>query len=97
MYLVTTNKRGCPGWDPAKPLREQSSWEAHAAFMEGLVDDGFVVLGGTLDGDERAVLVVDAGFEEDARATLAGDPWTGSHLRVESVEPWTIRLDGRPA
>jgi hypothetical protein len=95
MYLVTTNKRGCAGWDPAKPLAEQSRWDEHAAFMEALVDDGFVVLGGTLDGDERAVLVVDADSEESVRSTLARDPWAGSHLHVESVEHWTIRLDAR--
>jgi hypothetical protein len=95
MYLVTTNKRGCPDWDTAKPLVEQSRWDEHAAFMNGLVEDGFIVLGGTLDGDERAVLVVDADSEESVRSTLARDPWIGSHLRVETVEHWTIRLDAR--
>jgi hypothetical protein len=29
------------------------------------------------------------------RATLARDPWSGTHLVVASIEPWTIRLDGR--
>ena len=29
------------------------------------------------------------------RATLGRDPWSESHLRVESIDPWTIRLDGR--
>jgi uncharacterized protein YciI len=97
MYLVTTNKRGCTEWDPTKPLVEQSRWAEHAAFMNGLVEDRFVVLGGTLDGDERAVLVVDADSEESVRATLAQDPWAGSHLRVESVEHWTIRLEATRA
>ena len=36
-----------------RPLEEQSGWEAHAAFMDGLVTSGFVVLGGPLE-DERA-------------------------------------------
>jgi hypothetical protein len=28
--------------------------------------------------------------------TLGMDPWSGSHLVVDSVDGWTIRLDGRP-
>jgi hypothetical protein len=39
--------------------------------------------------------VVEAESEADVRATLARDPWSGSHLVVDAVEPWTIRLDGR--
>jgi hypothetical protein len=31
------------------------------------------------------------------RSTLARDPWHGSHLVVDSVDRWTIRLDGRRA
>ena len=41
-------------------LEEQSGWLEHAAFMDGLVDDGFVVLGGPLAGELRVILVVDA-------------------------------------
>jgi hypothetical protein len=29
------------------------------------------------------------------RSTLARDPWSGTHLRVDAVDRWTIRLDGR--
>jgi hypothetical protein len=29
-------------------MREQDAWDEHAAFMEALVDDGFVVLGGPI-------------------------------------------------
>lgn len=29
------------------------------------------------------------------RATLARDPWSETHLQVDTIEPWTIRLDGR--
>ena len=76
-------------------MQEQSDWLAHAAFMDELVNAGFVVLGGPLADEHRVVLVVDAESEDLLRATLARDPWSGTHLRVDSVEPWTIRLDGR--
>jgi hypothetical protein len=63
--------------------------------MDGLVDAGFVVLGGPLGDEFRVVHAVEAESEADVRATLARDPWSGSHLVVDAVEPWTIRLDGR--
>jgi len=56
---------------------------------------GFVVLGGPLADEHRVVLVVEAETEDAVRTTLGADPWSGTHLSVDSVEPWTIRLDGR--
>jgi hypothetical protein len=38
---------------------------------------------------------VEADSEDTVRATLGRDPWSGTHLVVDAVEPWTIRLDGR--
>jgi uncharacterized protein YciI len=94
MFLVVRLRSG-PQWDAARPLEEQSDWPAHAAFMDDLVDSGLVVLGGPLADERRVVLAVEAESQDAVHAALAGDPWTGSHLRTESVEPWTIRLDGR--
>jgi hypothetical protein len=95
-YFVVLRRTG-PLWDPARPLEEQSGWPAHASFMDGLVDAGFVVLGGPLADEHRVVLVVAADSEEAVRSTLARDPWSGTHLRVDTVDRWTIRLDGRRA
>jgi len=63
--------------------------------MDGLVDDGFVVLGGPVSDDGRVVHAVEAESEAAVRATWARDPWSETHLVVESIEPWTIRLDTR--
>jgi len=94
MFLVLRRRSG-PRWDPSLPLEEQSDWDAHAAFMDGLVDSGFVVLGGPLADEDRVVLAVEAESDDVVHATLARDPWTETHLRTETIEPWTIRLDGR--
>jgi uncharacterized protein YciI len=83
-----------PQFDRARALEEQSDWPAHAAFMDGLVEGGFVVLGGPL-GDGRVVHVVEAESEDEVRATFARDPWSETHLVVDAIDPWTIRLDGR--
>jgi hypothetical protein len=63
--------------------------------MDALVDEGFVVLGGPLADEQRVVLAVESDDEDTVRATLSRDPWHDTHLRIESVEAWTIRLDGR--
>ena len=93
MYLVVLHHSGAE-WDQSLPLEAQTHWTEHAAYMDGLVDAGFVVLGGPLD-EYRVVLAVEAESDHAVRATLALDPWFGSHLTIASVNPWTIRLDGR--
>ena len=76
-------------------MEQQSEWTAHAAYMDELVDQGFVVLGGPLADEHRVVHVVEAESEEAAREAYARDPWSETHLRIDWIEPWTIRLDAR--
>jgi hypothetical protein len=94
MFFVVARRSG-PEWEPSQPLEGQSRWDEHAAFMDGLVDDGFVVLGGPLADEHRVILVISAASEDDVRTVLGRDPWSGTHLVIESVDAWTIRLDGR--
>ena len=94
MFLVTVVRSG-PEWDRSQPLEGQSGWDEHAAFMDALVDDGFIVLGGPLGDEVRVAHAVEAESEEAIRARLARDPWSESHLVIDSIDPWTIRLDGR--
>ena len=93
-FLVTTVHG--PQWDASRGVREQDAWEAHAAFMDRLVDEGFVILGGPI-GD-RAMLVVEADSEQEIERRMESDPWRPMGiLRVGAIERWTIWLDGRTA
>jgi uncharacterized protein YciI len=94
MFLVVLHRSG-PQWNASRPLEEQSDWAAHAAFMDRLVDEGFIVLGGPLADELRVVHAVEAESEDAVRTTLGRDPWSETHLRIDTIEPWTIRLDGR--
>jgi hypothetical protein len=87
--------RSGPDYDRSLPLEQQSGWEEHAAFMDGLVDAGFIVLGGPLGDEYRIVQVVEAASADQVRETLARDPWSNTHLVVDSVDAWTLRLDAR--
>lgn len=94
MFHVVVTRTG-PSWQPERPLEEQTGWADHASFMDGLVEAGFIVLGGPLADERRVVHAVEAESEAAVRETLARDPWSETHLQVASVEQWTIRLDGR--
>jgi uncharacterized protein YciI len=77
-------------------MREQKLWDEHARFMDDLVEDGFIVLGGPLEGDREVLHVIDAPSKEAIESRLAEDPWTeNGMLETVSVEEWTILLDGR--
>jgi uncharacterized protein YciI len=95
-YYLVRRARG-PAWDHSRPRREQDGWDEHAAFMDELVDEGVIVLGGPVgEGDgEDALLVVDLESDAAVRARLASDPWGEDMLRTASVEPWTVFLRAR--
>jgi hypothetical protein len=59
VFFAVRLQRGGP-WDWARDLRGQDGWEEHATFMDSLVDEGFVVLGGPLEGDREILHVIDA-------------------------------------
>jgi len=94
IFLVQLARSG-PEWDPTLRLEAQSRWAPHARFMDELVEQGFIILGGPLADERRVVHVVHAASEEAIRETLSRDPWFQSHLQIDAVDPWTIRLDGR--
>jgi uncharacterized protein YciI len=93
MPLFAVIRESGPAWDRSRAMREQDAWDEHAAFMDGLADDGFIVLGGPLGDGSRALHIVEAESEQAARGRFADDPWSRMGvLRVASVEPWEVLL-----
>lgn len=81
-----------PAWRAGLPLEQQSAWEAHAAFMDGLEAQGFVVLAGPL-GSEDALIVIRASSEDEIKERLSADPWTTMDLlRTTRISSWTLRI-----
>jgi uncharacterized protein len=71
-------------------------WPEHAAFMNALAAEGFVVLGGPLGSGKEIFLVVQAATEGAVRERLASDPWSRlGMLKIQRVDLWTILLDSR--
>lgn len=76
-YLVVSREPG-PAWEASVSMREQGLWAEHASFMDALVDDGFVVLGGPLrdPAKHRARRIVHARDEAEVRSRFAHAPCT---------------------
>jgi uncharacterized protein YciI len=92
-YFLVERAKGS-AWDHSRPRREQDGWPEHAAFMDALSEQGFVVLVGPIgegDGD-NALLVVDAPDEAAVRARLAEDPWGEDMLATVSIRPWSVLI-----
>ena len=86
-----------PRWNQAAPLEGQVDWAGHAAFMNGLRDEAFVVLGGPLEGTADVLLVVRATTPEEVSERFARDPWSENGLLiVKQISPWQLRLGALP-
>lgn len=96
MGVFVVERGNGPGYDRARGRREQERWDEHAAYMDALVDEGFVVLGGPLGDGDTVLLVIEALDEAEIRSRLAEDPWEPLKiLTVDRITPWTLWLDGR--
>jgi len=85
-----------PNRDQSKGTREQPFWDEHAAFIDQLVADGFVLMGGPLVDEGGALLIVNAEDEEQVREKLKNDPWfEHGILKLESIKRWQIFSDAR--
>lgn len=95
-YFAVTTVHG-PNWDASKTglggIRQQDGFFEHATFLDRLVDDGFIVLGGPLGDGEEALLIIEARDEAEIIARMADDPWNPMGvLHIGEIRPWTIWL-----
>ncbi len=84
-------------WDDERPIRRQDAWSEHAAFMDALVDEGLILVGGPLDEGDSTLHLVEAPDETHIRTRLGEDPWAAMGLlEIGSIQRWQLWLDGRP-
>jgi hypothetical protein len=82
-------------WDSGRSLETQNGWNAHAQFMSALAAEGFVAIGGPLEGTADTLLIVSAANEDQIRQRLSADPWGEDMLRICRIAPWSLRLGER--
>lgn len=82
-------------WDDRRGIREQDGFAEHAAFMDQLVDDGVLVIGGPVGDGGYTAHLLDGTEAAQLRARLAEDPWAeDGHLVLGLLEPWALWLVG---
>jgi uncharacterized protein YciI len=82
--------------DLSKSTREQPLWDEHAAFIDQLVDDGSILMGGPLVDEGGSLLIFNAEDENEVREKLRNDPWAKQGiLKLENVKRWEIFIDER--
>ena len=82
-----------PLWNHEQPLEGQEDWRPHADYMNALVADGFMLLGGPLEGTQDVLLIVRAASEAEIEARFEEDCWSRNDLlRTVRVHPWQLRL-----
>jgi Uncharacterized protein conserved in bacteria len=89
-----------PSRDFSKDTRGQPFWDEHAAFIDRLVAEGFISMGGPLVNEggmpQGALLIINAEDENEVREKLKNDPWfTHGILKLESIKRWQIFIDVR--
>ena len=93
MALFAVIRTRGDAWRPSLSLERQPEWDGHAAFMNALHKDRFILLGGPLEGTSDVLLIARAESPEEITQRLAADPWTQlGLLRISRVMPWTLRL-----
>lgn len=93
--FVTISSAG-PNRDQSKSTREQPFWDEHAAFIDKLIAEGFIFMGGPFVEEGGAMLIVNADDEKEVREKLKNDPWyQRGILTLESVKRWQIFIDER--
>ena len=89
-----------PNSDSLKGAREQPFWDEHVVFIDRLVEEGFILMGGPLVDDagmpHGALLIVEAEDENAVQEKLKSDPWfLRGILKLESIKRWQIFVDVR--
>jgi uncharacterized protein YciI len=72
-------------------VREQEFWTDHEIFIDELIDEGVIRMGGPLPGVHGGLIVIDAESEDEVRRRIASDPWYREGiLKLESIYEWDL-------
>jgi len=91
---VIVRFRAGPTWEPGGPIREQPGWDAHAAFVDALVDRGTLVMGGPYSDNSGTMMLLEGVDTDEAARILADDPFIENGVfLLEEIREWTIFVD----
>lgn len=85
--------RAGPAWASGS-VREQPDWDAHAEFIDELVERGTMVMGGPFSDNSGSMSLLEGVDAEEARRILEDDPFMKNGVfELEEIREWTIFVD----
>jgi uncharacterized protein len=85
--------RAGPTW-ASGGVREQPDWDAHAEFVDALIESGTFVMGGPFADNSGSMSLLDGVTADEARRIIAGDPFVANGVFVlDEVREWDVFVD----
>ncbi|MBI2919397.1 MAG: hypothetical protein HYY01_15600 [Chloroflexi bacterium] len=72
------------------PQARQALHEAHARWLQPLVDQGKVIMGGRLADGTGAVIIYNVATMHEAVALNQKDPFVANGLTVPNIKAWNV-------
>jgi len=85
--------RAGPTWRSGS-VREQPDWEAHAEFVDALIERGTFVMGGPFNDNSGSMSLLEGIDADEARRILEDDPFMKNGVFVlEEIREWDVFVD----
>jgi hypothetical protein len=90
---IVVRVRAGPAWGDGPP-EAQPEWDAHAKFVDELVERGEMVMGGPFADNSGSLVLLEGVDEDEVRRLLEADPFVVNGVFVvDDVRDWTIYVD----
>lgn len=91
---VIVRFRAGTAWERGGAIREQPGWDAHAEFIDALVERGTMVMGGPYSDNSGSMTLLDGVDAAEAERLVTQDPFIENGVFVlEEIRDWTIFVD----
>ena len=85
--------RAGPAWESGPP-EDQPGWDAHADWVDALIESGTFVMGGPLSDYSGSVSLLEGLTAAEAKELVLTDPFVANGVfELDSVRDWTVYVD----
>jgi uncharacterized protein YciI len=92
MRLMVRFRAG-PTWSSGS-VREQRDWDAHAEFVDALIERGTFVMGGPFSDNSGSMSLLEGVDADEARRILEDDPFMKNGVFIlEEIREWDVIVD----
>jgi uncharacterized protein YciI len=90
---VVVRWRAGPTWTSGG-VREQPGWDAHADYIDALIEQGSFVMGGPFTDNSGSLSLLEGVDVEEARRIVAEDPFVANGVfELEDLREWDVFVD----